>query len=533
MGTYLLITPKEDELYHFGIKGMKWGIRRFQPYQKGEHVKGGKEVGAATKVKQRPSSGNIIERYKAHKTKQKRVAALKKAQATRKANADFEAEKKKAIESGSIEDLAKFKGKLTNEEYNRAFMRLQNEKKVADMVAANQKTVWDKIDKGMAIVQKVGGYANTVATAKENFNKLDDALHKSEKEAAKEKATAEKNKFITNIENITELNRGMDKYKLTPQEYQSAMNILRNKKLARGTGDSIDEDFVDQDRKAAKEKAAKDQADRDKWTAEQNWKQYQKRKEKEAKRKEKEAKGRPMDGTWREDDPNSAANSRTTTTSTSNPTPTPNLGTNSGSGQGSTSSTPSPNSAMNSARASSASAYARNAVNASYNAKGAKVVKDAADSSPSPKSVKTGKDIAKKYYETKAYAATLSRVKSTYSNEGAKSAYAATKAKFAKEKADKEAADRAMIQRVLSKSRQENSSSVAKRPISGAKSSGSNTTYKQQYSFDFGDVRYRKLSAKSSTPSKVVTDTRQTVANTQAEAARQRELDKKRKAKIK
>lgn len=425
MGTYLLITPKEDELYHFGIKGMKWGIRRFQPYQKGEHVKGGKEVGAATKVKQRPSSGNIIERYKAHKTKQKRVAALKKAREKRKADADFEEAKKKAVESGTIEDLAKFKGKLTNEEYNRAFSRLQNEKKVADMVAANQKTVWDKIDKGMAIVQKVGGYANTLATAKENFTKLDDALHKKEKEDAKEKATAEKNKFITSIESITELNRGMDKYKLTPQEYQSAMNILRNKKLGRGKGDDVDEDFVDQDRKAAKEKAAKDQADRDKWTAEQNWKQYQKRQEKEAKKawkeyqkKAKKAANAPKDGEWWEDNSSSKAKS-------------------------SSSEEPKTTSNTNSKPAS-------------------QLLLSMRDSKPSESAVNSGK-----------------------------------------------------------------------RVISGAKTAGSNATYKQQANLNFGGSNVSRYSAKPSTPSKVVTDTRQTVANTQAERARQKEVDKKRKAKIK
>ena len=41
------------ELYHHGIRGMKWGIRRFQPYQPGQRVSGGKEVGSATKVEQR------------------------------------------------------------------------------------------------------------------------------------------------------------------------------------------------------------------------------------------------------------------------------------------------------------------------------------------------------------------------------------------------------------------------------------------------------------------------------------------------
>ena len=425
------LTP--SDLEHHGIKGQKWGIRRFQPYREGMKVAGGKVVGAAKKVKQRFK--DIGEARQQKKVAKAKAEAVKKAQATRKANANFEAEKKKAIESGSIEDLAKFKGKLTNEEYNRAFLRLQNEQKVASLVAANQKTVWDKVDKGMEIVARVSKYANTIATAKNNIDAMNDALHKKEKEAAKEQATLEKNKFLTNIENITELNRGMDKHKLTPQEYQAAMNILANKKRNKtmfgrqdANGFKEDEDFVDQDKKAAKEKAAKEQADRDRWNAEQNFKDFQKRQAKEAKKQEKAAQKQakkeanaPKDGEWWSD----------------------------------------------------------------------------SDSQSSGKTGKTGYRGMK--WETRE---------------------------------KQETGEQRTSQLLLTmKDSQPSSSSVdtGKRVINGFKSSSAGTAYQKQADLNFGSSSVKKFSAKSSEPSKIVTDTRKTVADTQAEAARQRELDKKRK----
>lgn len=439
MGTYLLVTPQPDELYHFGIKGMKWGIRRFQPYQKGERVKGGKEVGKATKVKQRPTSGNIIERYKAGKVKKKRVEALKKAQATRKANLDNEAAKKKAIESGSVEELAKFKGQLTNEEYTRAFMRLQNEKKLSEMVAANQTTAWDKIDKGMQIVQKLGGYANTVATAKENFNKLDDAFHKKEKEDAKDKKEAVKKAFM-NSASYEDLVKRANEFGLDTKDY--------NMVVARIKGEQDLRKKYDEQVAANKSKEAEDAAFR---------------KEQNAHAREQ---ANNLKNGFYKTPPQTASKPSNDNDSSSSSSPEAESGKRKISGFKTADKPVSYNSAQT----------------LSF---GESTVRRLSATAPKASQVK--KDMEPTAAE-KERATRLANIGQTYS---------------------------------------------VNRTISGANKGNAGTTYKQQSSLDFGNSSVKKFSAKPATPSKVVTDTRQTVANTQAESARQKEVDKKRKAKLK
>lgn len=372
----------EDELFfeHHGIKGMKWGVRRFQPYRQGMKVAGGKVIGAAKKVKQRfKDIGDARQKKKAAKV---RAKAAKKAQATRKANADYEAEKKKAIESGSIEDLAKFKGKLTNEEYSKAFLRLQNEKKMSDMVAANQKTVWDMIDKGMSIVQKVGGYANTVATAKENFTKLDKAFNGEKNEDAKTaKDTikeAEKNRALTQVNNIDDLNRVQKEHNLNADEYSKGLKIISTKEAGRK---AYEDAFTTGEAK----KAAKD-------------------------------------AEFRSDN---------------------------------------------------------------------KVKKNASYDNSDPK-------------DFKAPPRTLSE-KAAYKNPDGETGYT------------RQQTEKAAVE-------------SGKRVISGFKSGTDKpVSYNSQQTLSFGESTVKRLSAKAPEPSKIVTDTRKTVADTQAESARQKEIDEKRK----
>lgn len=48
------MTKNSNVLMHHGVKGMHWGIRRYEPYPSGH--KGGKEVGEAAKAKKRKAA---------------------------------------------------------------------------------------------------------------------------------------------------------------------------------------------------------------------------------------------------------------------------------------------------------------------------------------------------------------------------------------------------------------------------------------------------------------------------------------------
>lgn len=96
---------KMDELYHHGVKGMKWGVIRWRN-------KSG-------------SSGNGSRRV-SRKVRKQRAANLEKARQTR-------AKKQQILRSGKAKDILKNKQMFTNDEIQQALNRFNLEKQLKDI----------------------------------------------------------------------------------------------------------------------------------------------------------------------------------------------------------------------------------------------------------------------------------------------------------------------------------------------------------------------------------------------------------------
>ena len=171
-----------NELYHSGIFGMKWGVRRFQNLD-GSLTPAGRE---------RYGVGESLDRVKSYLSNKKQAAdeANKQRQAAEKKEAQkkLRAEKEQIIRSGNVELIKANQGKLSDAELARAISRAKLSATLSDSTKAindgqkalnkpapqqiqpkqnpnqngqRQKTIWETMDDVSLKTNKVMNYIGT------------------------------------------------------------------------------------------------------------------------------------------------------------------------------------------------------------------------------------------------------------------------------------------------------------------------------------------------------------------------------------
>ncbi len=217
---------ENDELYHHGVKGQKWGERNGPPYPLESNV-------SKSKAKRKFDTGKIAEKAKSaansiRKSVKNAADSAKEKAAERKEKSDAEKERKKEVEEQSSAKK-KDPSKMTNDELKEAISRMNLEK----MYNSTYNSLHPQtVSKGKQFMSNLGSSLGNAATesvktvAKDWMTKtLKKSLGLSDDDDTKKEAEKLKNEF--QVKNYQDKINDLDTKAATREKTSQADEIAK------------------------------------------------------------------------------------------------------------------------------------------------------------------------------------------------------------------------------------------------------------------------------------------------------------------